>query len=524
MPSKPILITGAAGRVARVIRPALAQHYTLRLFDIAPIPDARDAFIGDILDDALLDRAMDGVGAVIHLAAQPKGDDFESVILPRNIVGAYRVYEAARRHKVRRVVLASTNHTVEGHSPLIHLKHAMPHWAEDEQYPVTLPLAAAAPVKPDGLYGISKVFGESLARYYADFHGVTSVCLRLGSVAQIEDGRPAPPHFGAPRAWGLWMSDRDLCEIFRCAVEAEGIGCAIVYGISRNTRRWWDLSNQQLIGFTPQDDSEAMLADWFDGVVPPAPTYPLPWGERLAALPASHDWLVWIGQSGFFVKTRGGLKIAIDPFLTVWHDRPQAPLMHADDLPADLVLITQTHRDHLDVHALPIIARMRPHARFITPRTGRDRLLTLGIGDDRIVVLRPHQQYTQDDASITAIPARHQETAPDAQGYVLHLPDVTLYHTGDSEYDPCLMTARAHKPDILLAPINGRGGNMTPEQAAQLAADLAVSHVTPMHYGCLQKPNEEPAGALLHRFCSICSVPTAVMELGAIVRLPLKNR
>jgi L-ascorbate metabolism protein UlaG (beta-lactamase superfamily) len=151
-------------------------------------------------------------------------------------------------------------------------------------------------------------------------------------------------------------------------------------------------------------------------------------------------------------------------------------------------------------------------------------LRELGIADERIITLRPGEAHPVTDAVITAIPARHQDTAPDAQGYVVRTGGVTLYHTGDSEYDPCLLTARTRNPAVLLVPINGRGGNMSAEQAAQLAADLAPQAVIPMHYGCLQ-----PRADLLDRFLAALpqhapQVAPAVMELGAIVRLPLPAR
>jgi L-ascorbate 6-phosphate lactonase len=258
-------------------------------------------------------------------------------------------------------------------------------------------------------------------------------------------------------------------------------------------------------------------------LVPPAPDYPLPWGERLAELPvqAGQAMLVWIGQSGYFLKTFAGHQFVIDPFLTVWPDRIEPPLLPAADLPADTVLITHTHRDHLDVHALPIIAQTRPHAHFVGPPTARTKLRELGIADERIVTLRPGETHPVADALITAIPARHQDTAPDAQGYVIRAGDATLYHTGDTEYDPCLLAARDHHPALLIVPVNGRGGNMSAEQAAQLAADLAPKAVIPMHYACLQ-----PSANLLDRFLTALHriaphVAPAVMEVGSIARLPL---
>src|SRR5206468_1601801 len=128
-----------------------------------------------------------------------------------------------------------------------------------------------------------------------------------------------------------------------------------------------------------------------------------------------------------FLKTFAGHKLVIDPFLTVWPDRIQPPLLPAADLPADSVLITHTHRDHLDVYALPIIAQRQPHAQFIGPPTARAKLRELGIAAERIITLRPGESLTVADATLTAIPARHQASAPDAQGYVVRTGDVSLY-------------------------------------------------------------------------------------------------
>ncbi len=480
------------------------------------MPDAPDMVVGDMNDPAVLDRAMDGIDAVIHLAAQAWAGHFEGEIVPRNIVGMYNLYEAAVRNGVPRVVFASSNHTVEGYSPL--LIGQLPVYREHTLYPVAFPLTTDEPVRPDNLYGVSKVFGEALARWYADWRGVTSVCLRLGSVGP-KDARTR----AAPRAWAIWMSDRDMVEMFRCGVEAEGVGCALVYGCSANTRRWWDLERaRELIGFVAQDDSESFISGWLPGVAP-APPYPIPWGERLPHLPvaAGQLRLVWLGQSGFFVKTPAALSIAIDPFLTEWPDRLQPPFMPAADLVVDAVLVTHAHRDHLDIHALPVVAQVNPNARFVGPPTVCARLADLGIDSGRLTPVQAGDSVRLGDLTVTAMPARHQENVPDAVGYILRVDGASVYHTGDTEYDDCLCAAQGESLDLLLVPINGRGGNMTAEEAAHLAADLQPRAVTPIHYGCLQ-----PQADLLDRFLAELSrvaptAPPAVMEVGAIVRVPL---
>ena len=228
-----------------------------------------------------------------------------------------------------------------------------------------------------------------------------------------------------------------------------------------------------------------------------------------------------LGQSGFLLRT-AKTSVAIDPFLTVYPDRLTAPLADAAELVVDHVVVTHTHRDHLDAPALETIAATRPGTRFVGPPTVVAKLRELGIGADRLTTLLPGEAMTAGDVTIAAVAARHRPTTPDAQGYVLRCDAGSIYHTGDSEHDPCLLAAAGHQPDVLLVPINGRKGNMTAEQAALLTAELGVPVVVPMHYGCLQ-----PTGDLLDRFLAEVGrvAPRAVpapMDQGTIARLPLR--
>jgi L-ascorbate metabolism protein UlaG (beta-lactamase superfamily) len=501
---KTILVTGAGGKVGRVLCPALAAHYVVRVLDREPIEAVATGarFVGDINDSELLDRAMLDVHAVVHLAGAASAQaDFEE-ILTANISGTYNVYEAARRNGVPRVVFASTNRTVENLSPL---KSA----SSDE-----LPISTDDPARPDSLYGVSKLFGEELAKYYFDAHAVSSVCIRLGSVTT----KRGDPYLTKPRAHALWLSQRDLVELFRCSIEAPEIDCITVFGISANTRRWWNIEpGHERIGFRPRDDGEFCLPP----VVAPR-SYRIPWGQRLAELrvPLDRIALVSLGQSGFFLAARDYPNIAIDPFLTMWPDRLQQPLLAPEDLPADLVLITHTHRDHLDADGLPPLAAQRPTTRFIAPPTACDRLIELGIEAARIVTLQPGEVFDADGARITAVEARHRPTTPDAQGYSISIGAHTVYHTGDTEFDPCLMSRATLSPSVLLVPINGRKGNMTAEQAAMLACNLGACVTIPMHYGCLQ-----PTGDLLDRFLAEMdrvapNSAVVTMEPGAIRMFP----
>jgi L-ascorbate metabolism protein UlaG (beta-lactamase superfamily) len=324
----------------------------------------------------------------------------------------------------------------------------------------------------------------------------------------------------------LGLSRRDLIAVFGAAVTAPVTGHVVLYACSANTRRWWDLeTTRRMLNVALNDDSERLLHDRHVGsLTPPAPRYALPWGERLAALaPApGRSFLVALGQSGFLIRTSAS-STAIDPFLTDWPDRLQPSLLAAEDLAVDHILITHTHRDHLDAAALPIIAARRPDTVFVGPPTVVTRLIELGVDAARIITLLPSQSIELRDITVTAVPARHKPTTPDAQGYVVRVDGATIYHTGDTEHDECLQTAIAKRPDVLLVPINGRKGNMGPEHAALLARHSDVGVVIPMHYGCLQ-----PTADLLDRFTAELerlgtNARIAVMDPGTIAYVPFRS-
>ena len=231
-----ILITGAAGRIGRTLREGLAKNYELlRLLDLAPLGEAaaREQLVrADIADLTAIEAALDGIDCVVHLAAVPEEDTWEK-ILPANIVGTYNVFEAARRRGTRRIVFASTNHVVGFHRRERRLdEHVMP--------------------RPDTRYGASKAFGEALGRLYADKHGMSVACLRIGSF------QPKPQD---ERQLSTWISPRDMTALVRCCIDAPDYHFLIVYGVSNNRdRRWFDEASRR-IGYAPRDDAEAFAAE-----------------------------------------------------------------------------------------------------------------------------------------------------------------------------------------------------------------------------------------------------------------------
>ena len=143
------------------------------------------------------------------------------------------IEEAARRTGAGRVVYASSNR-VTGF------------------YPRNTTVDADMPIRPDGFYGVSKVAGEALGRLYSDKFGLQVASLRIGTF------EPTP---GDERQLSTWLSPSDCEQAFLAAMSAPGLTYSAIYAVSRNSRRWWDLSAGEAIGLDPQDDAERYAAD-----------------------------------------------------------------------------------------------------------------------------------------------------------------------------------------------------------------------------------------------------------------------
>ena len=232
---KKILITGAAGDVGGHLRRELAGRYDLRLSDIRPIADpapGEEFMRGDCASLRDMLRVTQGVDAVVHLGGFSVEGPWE-VILRANIVGAYQVFEAARRNGVRRMVFATSNHAVGFYDRDETIDHRV--------YP-----------RPDSRYGVSKVFGEALGSLYAHKYGMEVVCVRIGNV------NPRPMD---KRRLSIWLSPRDLAQLVSIAIDRPDIRFEIVYGVSGNRRSWYDNANAVRLGYRPQDDSEPYASE-----------------------------------------------------------------------------------------------------------------------------------------------------------------------------------------------------------------------------------------------------------------------
>jgi uronate dehydrogenase len=232
--SGPVLVTGAAGRIGTVLRGGLPERgWSVRCLDVVPVPDERpgeEQVVADVTDLAAITDAAQGASAVVHLAGIA-GESTWPAISHANIEGSYCALEAARRAGVSRVVLASSNHAT-GYTP---------------RPADGLLTEADAPPRPDTYYGVAKVAMEALGALYVDRYGLDVVCLRIGSAY-------AEPT--STRHLATWLSPADTVSLVDAALRAPSPGFSVVWGVSANTRGWWDLSAARALGYEPEDDAE----------------------------------------------------------------------------------------------------------------------------------------------------------------------------------------------------------------------------------------------------------------------------
>jgi NAD+ dependent glucose-6-phosphate dehydrogenase len=247
---EPVLLTGAGGRVGQAILNDLGDAYEWRLLDREPLSgdrlpmgvDEDDVIVADVTDRAATVDAMTGVGAVIHLAGDPRPEAPWNSVLENNIDGTQRVFEAAVEAGVEKVAFASSNHAVSAYETD---ERTPEMYRTDDDYLLDgdeLP-------RPGNLYGVSKAAGETLGRYYHDAEGLSVVCVRIGN---LTEGHP-PRNY--ERGQAMWLSHRDCAHLFDRCIRAD-YDYEIVYGISDNERKYYSIERaKEVLGYEPKDDS-----------------------------------------------------------------------------------------------------------------------------------------------------------------------------------------------------------------------------------------------------------------------------
>jgi len=228
-----VLVTGPGGRVGSGLRRYWGDRFATRLFDrqdLGALAAHETAVRGTITDLEALCGAARGCRAMVHLAATSDEADFETALVPNNVLGLHCAFEAARLTGLPRLIFASTVQVLSG-------------------YPRNRFVSDGDPVRPVSRYACTKVFGEALGRYYHDRHGLEVICLRLGAVPHVDRDDPT--------RGGVYLSPRDCAGFIAGAIEADPApddGFAIVSLVSRGGAALRDLDRaERLLGYRPLD-------------------------------------------------------------------------------------------------------------------------------------------------------------------------------------------------------------------------------------------------------------------------------
>lgn len=231
-----LLLTGAAGGLGQVLRERLQGcAEVLRLSDISPMAAAtgphQEVVTCDLADKAAVLALVEGVDAIVHFGGVSVERSFEEILGP-NICGVFHIYEAARKHGVKRIIFASSNHTIG-------------FYKQDQR------IDAHALRRPDSYYGLSKCYGEDVASFYFDRYGIETVSIRIGSSFPEPQNR---------RMLSSWLSYDDLTQLIERGLFTPNVGHTVVYGASANPTQWWDNRYAAHLGYAPRDSSEPYQA------------------------------------------------------------------------------------------------------------------------------------------------------------------------------------------------------------------------------------------------------------------------
>ena len=255
---KRLLITGAGGQLGRMLRGRLGQVAEIvRLSDVAEIAapvGPHEEVVRCALEDAEAVHDMvkncDGIVHLGGISVEKAYDPIEDA----NLRGVYNLYEAARANGKPRILFASTNHTIG-------------------YYPQGTQLTADMPFLPDGLYGVSKIFGEAMASLYHSKFGQETAIVRIGSCTE------------RPMDWRMlstWLSHDDFVSLIEAVFRVPKLGCPVIWGVSANDDAWWDNSHVDFLGWqrrynaarfreeiertVPRPNLEAAIAKYQGGV------------------------------------------------------------------------------------------------------------------------------------------------------------------------------------------------------------------------------------------------------------------
>lgn len=238
-----ILVTGSEGVIGRLLSSRLINYNIIKVDKI--VSDESKYVQSDLQSLEELNIKLKKylpIDCILHLAADARVHATWDSVIANNIIATRTIFEFARENHVPKIIYASSNHVTglyEGCPPSLHLKDTIKNIITTEM-----------PLRPDGYYGVSKVFGEALGRYFSECFNIKTICLRIGTV--LEDDNPKVDI----RFRSTWLSHNDLVSLIKASINSN-VRYGIYYGVSNNKRRFWDITNAETdLNYFPKDNAE----------------------------------------------------------------------------------------------------------------------------------------------------------------------------------------------------------------------------------------------------------------------------
>jgi nucleoside-diphosphate-sugar epimerase len=242
-----VLITGMSGLIGGLIGRHLQERggYELTALNRSPVEGVR-CHRADIADLEAIKPAFAGQDVVVHCAAYVEDINNWEGNLSGNIIGVYNVFEAARLAGVKRVVFASSGAAIS--SFLYEEPYNAIVTGRWEDIPPSWPMITHDLACPATKYGAAKVWGEAIGRHFSDEHGMSVLCVRIGSTRR--ENRPMTSYH-----YSIYLSHRDVVQIhYKSMVAPDDVKYDIFMATSKNQLGFYDLEHpRQVIGYEPED-------------------------------------------------------------------------------------------------------------------------------------------------------------------------------------------------------------------------------------------------------------------------------